>query len=57
MHGGYDAPAVSEFLSSAAEQLWAAEDEIRRLRLLAEQRPQGAAMDVSAETVNLPSRA
>lgn len=56
-HGGYDAPAVNQFLAAAADQLAAAETEIQTLRAEAEQNQQGAKMDVSAETVNLLSRA
>jgi len=56
-HGGYDAPAVNQFLGAAADQLLAAEAEIRKLRQEAEQNQQGVKMDVSAETVNLLSRA
>ncbi|HEV7167167.1 MAG TPA: DivIVA domain-containing protein [Micrococcaceae bacterium] len=56
-HGGYDAPAVNQFLGAAADRLFAAEAEIRRLRQEAEQNQQGVKMDVSAETVNLLSRA
>ncbi|HEY8294743.1 MAG TPA: DivIVA domain-containing protein [Micrococcaceae bacterium] len=56
-HGGYDAPAVNQFLAAAADQLAAAETEIQTLRAQAERNQQGAKMDVSAETVNLLSRA
>ncbi len=56
-HGGYDAPAVNQFLAAAADQLAAAETEIQTLRAEAERNQQGAKMDVSAETVNLLSRA
>lgn len=56
-HGGYDAPAVNHFLAAAANQLAAAETEIRTLRAEAQRNQQGGTMDVSAETVNLLSRA
>lgn len=56
-HSGYDAPAVNQFLAAAADQLAAAETEIQTLRAEVERIQQGAKMDVSAETVNLLSRA
>lgn len=55
--GGYYTSAVDHVITTAANQLDAAQAEILRLRAEAEQNGQGVKKDVSAETVNLLSRA